>query len=203
MDETLLTVGVLLFILGLAGIYIAYSGVSETLDNGLQQFSALLVALGVAMIPGGLLRGGLPQVSGPKVIALLIVFVLGMSVVATTAALQIGPFKPPPEEIQVEESPEKTVVVIVPGSFIQTQAENFVPKTVRVVIGVNNTVVWMNKEEVDVSHTVTSETGLFDSGLFGSGKNWTYTFAKAGVYNYYCTPHPWMRGTIIVEELVS
>ncbi len=200
MDETLLVVGVIFVILGLAGIYVAYSGVSDTLDNGLQQFSGLLLALGIAMIPGGLLRGGLPQLSGPKIVAILATMVILVSLVATTAALQIGPFKKVEEVGEVEETPFKVIVRIVPGSFNPQQEENYVPKQIRVIIGYNSTVIWINDEEVDVAHTVTDEEGRFDSGLFGSGQNWTYTFAREGVYRYFCIPHPWMRGVVIAEE---
>jgi len=192
----MLVVGVLLVMTGLAGIYIAESDLSPTLERGLQQFSTLVLVFGIALVPGGILRGGLPQVSGVKAVAMLTAAVLGVSAVATTAALQIGPFKPAPKVEQFQESPIKTIIRIVPGSFIQTQTQNFVPKTVTVVIGVNNTVIWMNTEEVPVSHTVTHTGGQFDSGLFTSGLNFTYTFGRPGTFNYFCQPHPWMTGTV-------
>ena len=201
MDETLLIVGCLLFLIGLAGIYIAYSGISDTLQAGLQQFSALLLVIGIAMIPGGLLRGGLPQVSSPKMVTAMIIFVLGISLIATSAALKIGPFRESELPEVVEETPVKVYVSIIPGSFNPQQEENYVPKTVRVIVGYNSTVVWTNDEEVEVAHTVTSEEGLFDSGLFNRGESWNFTFTKEGVYRYFCIPHPWMRGTVIAEEV--
>jgi hypothetical protein len=42
-------------------------------------------------------------------------------------------------------------------------------------------------------------TGDFNSGLFKSGQTWTHTFTKPGVYNYFCTIHPWMEGVISVK----
>ena len=201
MDETLVIVGVLLFLAGLAGIYIAYSGASPTLAYGLQQFSGLVAALGVLFMVGGLFRGGLPSLGSPKVVSALIVFSLGIAFIATTAALQIGPFKPPPEEVTAGPTPVIVRVSIVPGSFNPQQEENYVPKNIRVIAGYNSTVVWTNDEEVPVAHTVTSEEGLFDSGLFNSGESWNYTFTRAGVYRYFCIPHPWMRGSVTVEEV--
>ena len=201
MDETLLIVGCLLFLIGLAGIYIAYSGISDTIGAGLQQFSALLLVLGIAMIPGGLLRGGLPQVSSPKVVTAMIIFVLGISLIATSAALKIGPFKVKEVPEAVEETPVKVYVSIIPGSFNPQQKDNYVPKHIRVIIGYNSTVVWTNDEEVDVAHTVTSEEGIFDSGLFGKGQSWNYTFTREGVFRYYCIPHPWMRGSVTAVKV--
>lgn len=50
-------------------------------------------------------------------------------------------------------------------------------------------------------HTVTSDTGLFDSRELDPGRSCTVFFAKPGTYFYHCTLHPdKMRGTIVVTE---
>jgi len=67
---------------------------------------------------------------------------------------------------------------------------------IHVVIGVNNTVMWTNND--GTVHTVTSTTGVFDSGYLNPGQSWTYTFTKDGTYQYHCTLHNWMTGTVIV-----
>ncbi|MGH9977368.1 MAG: cupredoxin domain-containing protein, partial [Nitrososphaeraceae archaeon] len=41
--------------------------------------------------------------------------------------------------------------------------------------------------------------GIFDSGLFGPKKSWSYNFTESGRYTYFCTIHPWMEGVIVVE----
>ncbi len=46
---------------------------------------------------------------------------------------------------------------------------------------------------------MTSRTSLFDSGLFGKDKSFSYTFSQKGEYEYYCIPHPYMTGKVIVE----
>jgi plastocyanin len=48
-------------------------------------------------------------------------------------------------------------------------------------------------------HTVTSRTGAFDSGEFGSGGSYSYTFQAPGTYEYYCRIHAEMRGTVVVR----
>ena len=64
-------------------------------------------------------------------------------------------------------------------------------------------VIWRN--DGGVNHTVTTNstlnTGLptFDSGIIShNGGTYPYSFTKAGTYNYYCTIHSWMKGTIKV-----
>ncbi|MGB8492621.1 MAG: cupredoxin family copper-binding protein [Bacteroidales bacterium] len=77
--------------------------------------------------------------------------------------------------------------------FIQGYAYN--PSSL--TVPVNTTVTWINKDPV--AHTVTSDTGLFDSGSIASGASYTHQFTAAGTYNYHCTIHPYMTGKIIVQ----
>jgi plastocyanin len=89
-------------------------------------------------------------------------------------------------------------VNIVNGAYNETQPQNFVPDTIVVVIGVNNTVTWVNNDVA--THTVTSNSGIFDSGDLSQGQKWSYTFTTPGTYAYHCSIHPWMTGTVIVES---
>ena len=81
------------------------------------------------------------------------------------------------------------------GAEVEIENFAFTPATITVKVG--TTVTWTNKDTV--RHTVTSDKGLFDSGLFGKGESFSFTFTEAGTYTYHCTPHPNMKGTIIVE----
>jgi plastocyanin len=89
-------------------------------------------------------------------------------------------------------------VAIEYGSGAKTSSVYFSPPTIVVVIGVNNTVTWTNDDIV--AHTVTSDTGVFDSGNIAAGATWSYTFATAGTYNYHCSYHSWMTGTVVVKS---
>jgi plastocyanin len=64
-------------------------------------------------------------------------------------------------------------------------------------VPVNTTVKWTNKD--GIAHTVTSSTGLFDSGTLSNNATFTYTFTVAGTYTYFCTIHPDMAGVIVVQ----
>ena len=65
-------------------------------------------------------------------------------------------------------------------------------------ISVGETVAWANFD--GVSHTVTSDSGdELNSALLSSREIYTHTFNKKGTYSYYCKPHPYMKGTIIVK----
>jgi plastocyanin len=62
-------------------------------------------------------------------------------------------------------------------------------------------VTWTNKDSV--GHTVTSGTrptkdGKFDLAL-AAGSTVSFTFTDAGTFNYFCTVHSSMNGTITVK----
>ncbi len=102
------------------------------------------------------------------------------SSVTTTSSLPAGPH-----------------VSIQPGSGANTTSLYYSPQTITVVIGVNNTITWINND--NAVHTVT-DTGVFDSGFIQPGQSWSYTFTTPGTYQYHCTIHPWMTGTVIVKS---
>jgi plastocyanin len=89
--------------------------------------------------------------------------------------------------------------VSVPGC--EETNECFIPSEVTVKVG--DTVTWSNDDSA--AHTVTSGTptdgpdGIFDSSLFMAGTTFSYTFDKAGEYNYFCMVHPWMTGKVNVN----
>lgn len=77
--------------------------------------------------------------------------------------------------------------------FIQNMA--FDPATLTVTV--NTTVTWTNKDAV--THTVTSNEGLFNSGNIPAGGTFSYTFTTAGSFSYRCTIHPNMLGEVKVN----
>ena len=74
----------------------------------------------------------------------------------------------------------------------------FLPDTVRVRAG--GEVVWVNCEtEVSDFHTSTSTTGVWNSGALNRGEFYARRFDAAGQFGYFCEPHPFMNGAVIVQ----
>lgn len=98
--------------------------------------------------------------------------------------------KKPPDDGGMEEPPVATETVEIVDF-------KFSPATIQVDVG--TTVTWGNRDQA--AHTVTSTNpgGLFDSGSLAKGEQFEFTFAEAGVYEYFCSIHSWMTGTVIVE----
>ncbi|MDW7733221.1 MAG: cupredoxin family copper-binding protein, partial [Methanolobus sp.] len=72
----------------------------------------------------------------------------------------------------------------------------FQPESITIEPG--TTIVWTNYDTAQ--HTVTSTGGIFDSGLFGEGETFEYTFTEPGTYEYFCTVHSFMEGEVVVSE---
>ncbi len=72
----------------------------------------------------------------------------------------------------------------------------YTPKTLTVSVG--DSVHFINKD--DEAHTATLEGGGFDSGGLDTGESFTYRFTKPGTYSYFCSLHPYMKGTIVVRS---
>lgn len=71
----------------------------------------------------------------------------------------------------------------------------FVPRTLEVAKG--DTIVWTNKDLVP--HTATSKSGGFDSQTLRTEASWSYTATRTGTFEYLCTFHPTMAGTVRVR----
>ncbi len=79
----------------------------------------------------------------------------------------------------------------------QVQIDNFsfTPHTLTVQQGA--TVTWVNHD--DVPHKVTSNDKKFASPALDTDEKFSHTFTAPGTYDYYCSIHPRMTGTIIVK----
>jgi len=101
------------------------------------------------------------------------------------------------------------VVLLLAGSPIATAADppsatnaevkidnfRFGPQTITVPVGA--TVTWTNRD--DTPHTSVSTDGVFKSKVMDTDETFSYTFAKAGTYVYFCSIHPKMTGQVVVK----
>ena len=70
----------------------------------------------------------------------------------------------------------------------------FTPKELTVTAG--TTIVFRNRD--DIPHSVVGSTGEFHSKPLDTDDSFSFTFTKAGTYDYSCGLHPKMQGRIVV-----
>ena len=84
---------------------------------------------------------------------------------------------------------------VVSGPQVIIDNFTFSPKTLTVTVG--STVTWINQD--DTPHRVASVDKVFASDALDTGDRYSYRFTAPGTYRYYCSIHPRMTATIIVQ----
>lgn len=135
----------------------------------------------------------------------------GNSLGASLANVMSGPARPTAAPTQaasatlatgatVAETAQATAVpaevAIVEPPFRPPTTWKYEPAVLTVKLGTK--VTWANTGAV--VHTVTAgDRKAFDSKNIGPKASFSWTFESAGTFAYFCTYHPWMKGTIIVQ----
>jgi len=83
-----------------------------------------------------------------------------------------------------------------PPPTIEIKEFKYGPSMLTVPVG--TTVTWVNHDEEP--HTVTSGTGDFRSAGLVKDDTFARTFTKPGTYQYFCSIHPYMKGTLVVKQ---
>lgn len=74
----------------------------------------------------------------------------------------------------------------------------YIPPTMTVAVGA--TVTWVNHDIAPHTATYRSfDAESFDSGNLSAMQIYSHRFKKAGTYDYLCTLHQGMRGTVVVQ----
>ncbi|OBB67420.1 cupredoxin family copper-binding protein [Mycobacterium sp. 852014-50255_SCH5639931] len=84
----------------------------------------------------------------------------------------------------------------VSGNQVNIDGFAFAPATLTVPVG--TTVTWTNRDEEP--HTVAASDGSFHSPGMGTGATFTHTFSDAGTFDYVCSIHPMMHGSVVVTR---
>ena len=94
-----------------------------------------------------------------------------------------------PQSSSAADNPAATVVIKI-DNF------SFAPQTVTVPAGTQ--VTWTNQD--DIPHTIVSDDKTtFKSPALDTDERFSFTFTKAGTYEYFCSIHPKMTARIVVQ----
>ncbi|MBI4080894.1 MAG: cupredoxin family copper-binding protein [Candidatus Levybacteria bacterium] len=102
---------------------------------------------------------------------------------------------PSQQQEQTTKTPEETAGKTEKNA-VTIKGFAFSPETITVKKG--TTITWTNEDAA--GHTATADDGTFDTGLITKGESGSVTFDTVGTFSYHCTPHPNMKGTVVVTE---
>ena len=80
---------------------------------------------------------------------------------------------------------------------LKVTIDNFTFAPAELTVSVGTTVAWGNHD--DIPHLVVEKNKLFRSKALDTDESYSFTFTRAGVYDYFCGLHPHMVGKIIVK----
>ena len=88
------------------------------------------------------------------------------------------------------------------GTFAAEEAnvitvDNFTFTPPELTVAVGTTVKWLNHD--DIPHNVVEKNKAFRSKVLDTDDSYSFTFASAGTFDYFCALHPHMQGKIIVK----
>ena len=75
--------------------------------------------------------------------------------------------------------------------------DNFTFGPPELTVAVGTTVKWVNHD--DIPHSVVDKNKAFRSKALDTDDAYSFTFASAGTFDYFCGLHPHMVGKIIVK----
>jgi plastocyanin len=82
---------------------------------------------------------------------------------------------------------------------VHIDAFAFAPQRVSVKTGA--TVTWINDD--DIPHTVASSGKFFKSRALDTKDKFSFAFTTPGTYEYFCSLHPHMTRSIVVEAAIG
>jgi plastocyanin len=75
--------------------------------------------------------------------------------------------------------------------------DNFTFAPQKLTVRAGTAITWVNQD--DIPHTVVATSLAFRSKALDTDDKFTFTFSTPGTYEYFCSLHPHMTGTIVVE----
>jgi plastocyanin len=77
--------------------------------------------------------------------------------------------------------------------------DNFTFAPARIAVPVGTRVTWTNRD--DIPHTVVGSDAprRLRSPPLDTGESYAFAFAEAGTFRYFCSLHPHMQGTVVVQ----
>ncbi len=79
----------------------------------------------------------------------------------------------------------------------EVMIDNFTFGPQDLTVAVGTTVKWVNHD--DIPHSVVDGNKAFRSKALDTDNSFSFTFASAGSFDYFCGLHPHMQGKIIVK----
>jgi len=122
-----------------------------------------------------------------------------VSVVVAVAVLTVAGWSAGERSVVAEAqgTPNASVAPSPAPATMEVKIDNFSFGPTTITVAVGTTVTWTNRD--DIPHTVVSTAGVFKSKVLDTDEKFSFTFSKVGTFAYFCSVHPKMTGTVVVQ----
>ena len=195
-----------LVIFGIAGSFGAFAFTLTSIST-LPTFAGVLLVIIIPTIVISYAAMKVPQYAKP--ISVIFILAAGVGIASFVVLGFVGPgahftLQPPVEETEkpTEQVPAvKAIPIAILAGASTPDNPDYNPDLLTVSKG--DIVEWTNND--NAAHTATSDAGAgttFDSGLISAGGKYQLDTKNiaTGEYQYICTVHPFMTGTLVVKE---
>jgi plastocyanin len=86
---------------------------------------------------------------------------------------------------------------VVAAGDTTVKIDNFTFEPAQLTVKPGTTVTWTNAD--DIPHTVVATDRAFRSKALDTDDKFTFTFTTPGSYEYFCSLHPHMKATVVVQ----
>ena len=80
---------------------------------------------------------------------------------------------------------------------MDVKIDNFTFGPAELTVKAGTTITWTNRD--DIPHTVVSSDKAFKSKVLDTDEKFSATFRTPGTFSYFCSIHPKMTGTVVVQ----
>lgn len=93
---------------------------------------------------------------------------------------------------------------VLPEDVVKVRISQFKYNPAEITVTAGTTILWVNEDPAGHNASFVAEN-LPDleqdlaGPIVGQGERFAVRFNEAGRYDYYCTPHPFMKGAVVVE----
>ena len=92
-------------------------------------------------------------------------------------------------------------LIVLPGQAqnapVAVSIDNFTFNPQKLTVKAGTTVTWTNMD--DIPHAIAAVSKQFKSKTLDTDDAYSFTFTTPGSYEYFCSLHPHMTGTVVVE----
>jgi plastocyanin len=178
------------------------AGVTGYMTNSIRWVAILAVLLPAAPVEAAVTSSTSTTAELPTTSSTTAALTTTSGTEASASTERLGPAQPvrrpaaapPMQPLRPKVSPARGRISAAGDPSASIVDFSFHPAAATVHVG--DTVTWTNSGTQP--HTATATNGSFDTGILKHGQSASHTFGHAGTFTYFCTVHPFMKGTVVV-----